>query len=101
VNPRMSAENFAMNRALVEKVEAFAARRRATAAQLALAWVLAQGEDILPIPGTRRLSYLRDNIAATKIELTKEEIAEIGSLIPPDRVAGTRYDEAGMRRVGI
>lgn len=100
-NPRMSAENFAKNRALVEKVETFAARRRATAAQLALAWVLAQGEDIVPIPGTRRLSYLRDNVAATKIELTKEEIAEIGSLIPPDRVAGTRYDEAGMKRIGI
>src|SRR5208337_5158692 len=101
VNPRMSGENFAKNRALVDKVEAFAARRKATAAQLALAWVLAQGEDIVPIPGTRRLSYLRDNINATEVNLTKDEVAELGALVPPDQVAGTRYDEAGMKRVGL
>jgi aryl-alcohol dehydrogenase-like predicted oxidoreductase len=100
-NPRMSAENFAKNRALVEKVEAFADRKKATAAQLALAWVLAQGEDIVPIPGTRRESYLRDNIGATELALTKDEVAELASLIPPSQVAGTRYDETGMKRVGL
>jgi aryl-alcohol dehydrogenase-like predicted oxidoreductase len=100
-NPRMSAENFAKNRALVDKIEAFAARKKATAAQIALAWVLAQGEDIVPIPGTRRESYLRDNIRATELALTKEEIVELGSLIPPDQVAGTRYDETGMKRIGL
>ncbi|MGA2547326.1 MAG: aldo/keto reductase [Rectinemataceae bacterium] len=100
-NPRMSAENFAKNKALVDKVEAFAVRKKATAAQLALAWLLAQGEDIVPIPGTRRESYLRDNIGATELVLTKDEIAELVSLIPPSRVAGTRYDETGMKRLGL
>ncbi len=99
--PRMSEGNFAANRALVDKVEAFAARKKATAAQLALAWVLAQGEDIVPIPGTRRLPYLRDNIKATEISLTKDEVAELGSLVPKDKVIGTRYDEAGMKRLGL
>jgi len=101
VNPRMSGENFAKNRALVDKVEAFAARRKATAAQLALAWVLAQGEDIVPIPGTRRLSYLRDNIKATEIALGEDGAAELASLVPPAMVAGTRYDETGMKRIGL
>jgi aryl-alcohol dehydrogenase-like predicted oxidoreductase len=101
VNPRMSGANFARNRALVDKVEAFATRRKATAAQLALAWVLAQGEDIVPIPGTRRLSYLRDNIKATEIALGEDGVAELASLVPPAMVAGTRYDETGMKRIGL
>ena len=97
----MSVDNFAKNRALVAKVEAFAARKKATAAQLALAWVLAQGDDVVPIPGTRRLSYLRDNIKAAEISLTKDEVADLGSLVPQNAVAGTRYDEAGMKRLGL
>ena len=101
VNPRMSAENFGKNRALVDKVEAFAARKKATAAQIALAWLLAQGEDIMPIPGTRREARLRENIAATEIVLTAAEAAELGSLVPPGQVAGTRCDEAGMKRLGL
>jgi aryl-alcohol dehydrogenase-like predicted oxidoreductase len=100
-NPRMSAENFAKNRALVEKVEAVAVRKKASAAQLALAWILAQGEDIVPIPGTRRESYLRDNIGATELALSGDEIAELASLIPPSQVSGARYDETGMKRLGL
>jgi aryl-alcohol dehydrogenase-like predicted oxidoreductase len=100
-NPRMSAENFAKNKALVDEVEAFALRKKATAAQLALAWLLAQGEDIVPIPGTRRESYLRDNIGATELALTKDGIAELASLIPPNQVSGMRYDETGMKRLGL
>ena len=99
--PRMSAENFGRNRALVAKVEAFALGRKATAAQIALAWLLAQGRDIIPIPGTRRESRLSENIAATEIGLSRDEAAELGSLVPQGQVAGTRYDEAGMKRLGL
>jgi aryl-alcohol dehydrogenase-like predicted oxidoreductase len=100
-NPRMSEENFDKNRELVAKVEAFAARKKATAAQLALAWLLAQGEDVVPIPGTRRESRLRENIGATEIALSKAESVELGSLVSPAQVAGTRYDETGMKRLGL
>ena len=100
-NPRMSADNFAKNRALVDGLEAFAARRGVSAAQLALAWVLAQGEDIIPIPGTRREGYLRDNIAAANLTLSREDVAELAALLPPASIAGTRYDETGMQRVGL
>ena len=75
--------------------------RNSPGAQLALAWLLAQGRDIIPIPGTRRESLLRENIAALEIELSRDEVAELGSLGPQAQVAGTRYDEAGMKRVGL
>jgi aryl-alcohol dehydrogenase-like predicted oxidoreductase len=100
-NPRMSAENFDLNRAMVGKIEAFAAQLGHSAAQLALAWVLAQGEDIVPIPGTRREKYLRDNIAATELVLSVEDRAQIASFLPTEKIAGTRYDETGMQRVGL
>jgi aryl-alcohol dehydrogenase-like predicted oxidoreductase len=101
VNPRMNAENFGRNRALVEKVEAMAARKHCTTAQLALAWVLSRGEDVIPIPGTRQEKYLSDNIAATELSLTRAELDELGRLVEPSKVAGTRYEEAGMKRLGI
>jgi aryl-alcohol dehydrogenase-like predicted oxidoreductase len=101
VNPRMNADNFAANRALVDRLEAFAAKRGVSAAQLALAWVLSRGEDIVPIPGTRREAYLKDNIAATELALSPAELAEIAALLSPAQVAGTRYDETGMQRVGL
>jgi aryl-alcohol dehydrogenase-like predicted oxidoreductase len=101
VNPRMVGDNFDKNLKLVKGVEALAAQKGVSAAQLALAWVLAQGEEIIPIPGTRREKYLRDNIAATEVTLSAEEIAVLGNLVPPSEVAGTRYDEQGMKRVGI
>jgi len=100
-NPRMSAENFDKNRSLVEKVEAFAARKNLSAARLALAWLLAQGEDIVPIPGTRHEKWLRENIAATELVLSPHEATELASLVPPGQVAGTRYDETGMKRLGL
>ncbi|NNM54942.1 MAG: aldo/keto reductase [Spirochaetales bacterium] len=101
VNPRMSGGNFEKNRKFVEKIEAFAQKKKVTAAQVALAWVLSRGDDIVPIPGTRREQFLVDNIAATELSLTKTEADELASLIPPSEVAGTRYDETGMKRVGL
>ena len=100
-NPRLSGDNFASNRKLVDQMEALAARLTITTAQLALAWVLAQGEDIIPIPGTRKEPYLRDNIAATNLVLTPSQLQELAAIFPKGAVAGTRYDENGMKRVGI
>jgi aryl-alcohol dehydrogenase-like predicted oxidoreductase len=101
VSPRMKPGSFEQNRTMVARIEAMAKRKGCTAAQLSLAWVLSRGEDIIPIPGTRREKYLNENIAATQLSLSKEELEELGNLVEPSRVAGTRYDEAGMKRVGI
>jgi len=100
-NPRMSDENIAHNLELVAKIEELAKSKRVTTAQLALAWVLSRGDDIIPIPGTRRDQYLRDNIAATEVVLSAEELALLDRLMPPGAAAGTRYDAQGMKRVGI
>jgi aryl-alcohol dehydrogenase-like predicted oxidoreductase len=101
INPRMIAGNFERNRSMVERIEEMAGRKGCTAAQLALAWVLSRGEDVIPIPGTRQEKYLKDNIAATELSLSKTELEELGRLVEPSKVAGTRYDEVGMTRVGI
>jgi aryl-alcohol dehydrogenase-like predicted oxidoreductase len=101
VNPRMKAGNFERNRALVEKIEDMAEKKGCTAAQLALAWVLSRGDDVIPIPGTRQEKYLKDNIGATELSLSKAEADELGRLVEPSRVAGTRYDENGMKRLGL
>jgi aryl-alcohol dehydrogenase-like predicted oxidoreductase len=98
-NPRFQGENFARNLELVEKVKALAERRGCTASQLALAWVLAQGEDIVPIPGTKRRKYLEENAAAADIELTAEELEAIQAIFPPGAAAGPRYGEAMMKAV--
>jgi aryl-alcohol dehydrogenase-like predicted oxidoreductase len=100
-NPRMKAGNFERNRALVEKIEDMAAQKRCTAAQLALAWVLSRGDDVIPIPGTRQESYLKDNIAAAELVLSKAELEKLGVLVDPGKVTGTRYDETGMKRLGL
>jgi len=100
-NPRMKAGVFERNRPLVEKIEDMAARKGCTAAQLALAWVLSRGQDVIPIPGTRQEQYLKDNIAAAGLALPREELEELGSLVTPEKVMGTRYEEAGMKRLGI
>ena len=84
---------------LVEKIRAIAARKGCTPAQLALAWVLAQGDDIVPIPGTKRRQYLEENVGALDIRLTPEELTEIDSLIPRGAAAGSRYSEPGMRAI--
>jgi aryl-alcohol dehydrogenase-like predicted oxidoreductase len=101
VNPRMSGANFDTNLQLVAAVEAMAHEKGVTSAQLALAWVLAQGTDIVPIPGTRRLKYLQDNLAAADVVLSASEVQALSQMVPPGQVAGTRYDETGMKRVGL
>jgi len=94
--PRFQGENFARNLALVDHIQAMAARKGCTAAQLALAWVLAQGPDIIPIPGTRKIRNLDDNLGALKVKLTPADLAEIEKVFPADAVAGTRYPEKMM-----
>ena len=98
-HPRFSGENFARNLALVEKIEQLARHKSVTAAQLALAWVLAQGDDIVPIPGTKRRKYLDENIAATRVELTADELADLDRILPPGGAAGDRYQPSGMAAV--
>jgi aryl-alcohol dehydrogenase-like predicted oxidoreductase len=97
--PRFTGENLDQNLKLAAKVQEIANDKGVTSAQLALAWVLAQGEDIVPIPGTKRRAYLEQNIAAVDIELTEEELARIDTELP--QAAGDRYDEQGMRSVHI
>src|SRR5512133_131249 len=95
-SPRFQGENFARNLKLVERVQAIAARKGITAGQLALAWVLAQGNDIVPIPGTKRRTYLEENIAAGAVMISASELAEIAELLPRDAAAGERYPAAMM-----
>lgn len=101
VMPRMQGEAFDHNMALVKQLEAFASQKGCTTAQLALAWVLHQGDDIIPIPGTRREKYLRDNIAALEITLTQDELAALDALMPHDAFAGSRYPEPFMKNVNL
>ena len=100
-HPRFEGENFQKNRVLVERVEAIAADKRCTVAQLCLAWLLAQGEDVIPIPGTKHIERLEENLGALQVRLTPEEAATIADVIPIGAAAGTRYPEGGMRGVYI
>lgn len=97
--PRFTGENLQENLKLAAKVQQIASEAGITAAQLALAWVLAQGDDLVPIPGTKRRTYLEQNAAAVDVELTVEDLARIDAEVP--KVAGARYDEAGMRSVHL
>jgi aryl-alcohol dehydrogenase-like predicted oxidoreductase len=90
-SPRFQGDNFAQNVALVERVEEIAREKGVTPGQLALAWVLAQGEDVVPIPGTKRVAYLEENVAAADIELTPEDLARIDEAAPSGAAAGDRY----------
>jgi aryl-alcohol dehydrogenase-like predicted oxidoreductase len=99
-SPRFQGENFGRNLALVKKVEEMAAQKGVTASQLALAWVLAQGDDIVPIPGTKRQKYLEENVRAIEVELSKDDLAALDALSPRGVAAGERYDERGMAAVG-
>jgi aryl-alcohol dehydrogenase-like predicted oxidoreductase len=92
-NPRFAGAAFDANRALVDQVQALAAERGVTAAQLALAWVLAQGDDVVPIPGTRRVRYLEQNAGAVDVRLTGEDLAALAAAVPPEAVAGDRYPD--------
>jgi aryl-alcohol dehydrogenase-like predicted oxidoreductase len=98
-NPRFQAENAATNLALVDAVKEIAASRGCTPAQLALAWLLSRGPEIVPIPGTRHIARLEENAAATGISLTGEEERAIARMLATRDVAGTRYPEAGMASV--
>jgi aryl-alcohol dehydrogenase-like predicted oxidoreductase len=89
--PRFQGDNFTQNLALVEAVKQLAAAKGVTASQVALAWVLAQGTDIIPIPGTKRRTYLDQNIAALDVVLSAAELAELDKAFPPDAAAGLRY----------
>jgi aryl-alcohol dehydrogenase-like predicted oxidoreductase len=97
--PRFQGEAFDKNKVLVGRLEELAAKKGATAGQLALAWVLAKGEDVVPIPGTKRRKYLEENAAAVEITLTPSEVAELEAAIPVEEVAGGRYAEAQMASI--
>jgi aryl-alcohol dehydrogenase-like predicted oxidoreductase len=99
-NPRFQGENFNRNLELVKKVEEMAAKKDVTPSQLALAWVLAQGEDIVPIPGTKRTKYLEENARAVEVKLSKDDLAALDALAPRGVAAGERYDVGGMAAVG-
>jgi aryl-alcohol dehydrogenase-like predicted oxidoreductase len=96
-HPRFQGENFQKNLDLVRRIEQLAAARRCTPSQLALAWVLARGPDIVPIPGTKRLKYLEDNLASVAIRPTPEELSQIDAILPPGAAAGDRYPAPAMK----
>lgn len=98
-HPRFQGENFLRNRSLVERIEAVAAAKGCTPGQVALAWVLAQGEDVVVIPGTRRIDRMDENIGALEVALSAEEVAGLSAAIPKGAAAGTRYPAGGMKGV--
>jgi aryl-alcohol dehydrogenase-like predicted oxidoreductase len=98
-SPRFQGENFAKNLRLVELIEQMAKEKGCTPAQLALAWVLAQGKDIVPIPGTKRRTYLEENVRVLEVELTSEDLARIDEIAPKGVAAGDRYPPAAMQAV--
>src|SRR5438067_13218833 len=98
-HPRFQGENFARNIALVREVEAMAKEKGCTTAQLALAWVLAKGEDVVPIPGTRHVRYLDENIGALQVKLTPGDLERLDEILPPGAAAGPRYPERSIATV--
>lgn len=97
--PRFVGENFDKNQLLVERVKAIAERKGVKPSQLALAWVLAKGEDLIPIPGTKRRKYLEENAAATDLRLTAADVAELQAAVPQSEIAGERYAPAAMKAI--
>jgi aryl-alcohol dehydrogenase-like predicted oxidoreductase len=97
--PRFQGENFTRNLELVRHIERLAAERGCTPSQLALAWLLAQGDDVVPIPGTKRRRYLEENVGALDVRLTADDLRRIDEIAPQGVAAGTRYPEGGMRTV--
>jgi aryl-alcohol dehydrogenase-like predicted oxidoreductase len=97
--PRFQGDNFQKNLELVERVKAIAKRKQCTPSQLALAWVLAQGDDVAPIFGTKRRQYLEENIRALEVELTSADLEELDEVAPKGVAAGERYNAAGMRTI--
>lgn len=100
-SPRFQGENFFRNLRLVEKVKELAQAKGCTPSQLALAWVLAQGEDIIPIPGTKRRKYLDENVGSLKVRLSPDELRALHEIFPPDAASGPRYPEEMMSLVNI
>lgn len=98
-NPRFQGENFAKNLELVVKIEEMAANKNCTASQLALAWVMAQGDHIFPIPGTKRIQYLEENFGALRVTLSTEELNAINEVFPKNAASGTRYAANMMGRL--
>ncbi len=101
MSPRFQGENFQKNLEIVQRVEEMAAEKNCTPAQLALAWVLAKGKDVVPIPGTKRRKYLDENLAALEISLTAADFARIDGIAPPGVAAGARYPDEYMNRLGL
>jgi aryl-alcohol dehydrogenase-like predicted oxidoreductase len=99
--PRFQGEHFYQNIKLVDRVKEIATAKGCTAGQLALAWLLAQGEDLVPIPGTKRRSYLEENIAAIDLTLTADELAQIDTIMPKDLALAARYTAQGMATVDL
>ena len=99
-SPRFQGENFGKNLDLVRHIEEIAAAKGCTPSQLALAWVMAKGPDVVPIPGTKRRRYLEENAAAVDVALTADDMARIDEIAPQGVAAGTRYPEAAMRMIG-
>jgi aryl-alcohol dehydrogenase-like predicted oxidoreductase len=97
--PRFQGENFQKNLDLVDKVAALARAKGCTASQLALAWVLAQGDDIVPIPGTKKMRYLEENLGSLKVRLSKEDIEQVEAVFPAGGAAGARYYASAMLAV--
>ncbi len=98
-HPRFQGENFEKNIQLVREVEKMAEKKGCTTAQLALAWVLAQGEDVVPIPGTKHVRYLDENIGALEVKLSDEDLKRLDEILPPGAAAGERYHARGMETV--
>jgi aryl-alcohol dehydrogenase-like predicted oxidoreductase len=99
--PRYRGDSLESNLPLADAVRAMAAGKGCTAAQLCLAWVLAQGEDMVPIPGTKHVGYLEENVRALDVELTAEDLAQLDEMFPAGVAAGDRYHEGGMRTLGL
>src|SRR3954464_11364467 len=95
-NPRFQGENFDRNLELVDRVKEIADEKDVTAGQLAIAWVMAQGDDVVPIPGTKRVKYLEENLAAIEIDLSDDDLRRLDEAAPPGAAEGTRYPEAQM-----
>jgi aryl-alcohol dehydrogenase-like predicted oxidoreductase len=100
LSPRFQGENFNKNLAVIGRLGEMAKDKKCTPGQLALAWVLAQGNDIVPIPGTKRIRYLAENLGALDVQLTAAECAAISAIFPADSIAGTRYPPAMMAALG-
>ena len=100
-HPRFQGDNLARNTAILDRLQSLARRRGCTTAQLALAWVLAQGDDIVPIPGTKQVRFLEENALAVDLSLSPADLAALDEAVPRDAAAGARYTEAALRRVNL